>query len=76
MPVLSSMLLHGGEPTSSHVILIIGSTCYFRKSCAIRVRLFDISVNTGRICMTFEADTPQKIKKYAHLIKFPDKNLI
>ena len=30
---------HGGEPTSYHVILMIGSTCYFWKSCAIRVRL-------------------------------------
>ena len=38
--------------------------------------LFDISVNTGQICMKFEADTPQKLLKYAHLIKFPDKNLI
>ena len=48
----------GGEPTSYHVILMIGSTCYFRKSCAT---LFDISVNTGQICMKFEADTPQKL---------------
>ena len=31
--------VHGGEPTSHHVILMIGSTCYFWKSCAIRVRL-------------------------------------
>ena len=35
--------------------------------------LFDISVNTGQICMRFEADTPQKLLKYAHLTKFPDK---
>ena len=33
------LYIHGGEPTSHHVILIIGSTCYFWKSCAIRVRL-------------------------------------
>ena len=38
--------------------------------------LFDISVNTGQICMKFEADTPQKLLKYAHLTKFPDKKLI
>ena len=38
--------------------------------------LFDISVNTGQICMRFEADTPQKLLKYAHLTKFPDKKLI
>ena len=31
---------HGGEPTSHHVILMIGSTCYFWKSCAIRVRFY------------------------------------
>ena len=31
--------LHGGEPKSHHVILMIGNTCYFWKSCAIRVRL-------------------------------------
>ena len=37
--------------------------------------LFDISVNTGQICMKFEADTPQKLK-YAHLTKFSDKKLI
>ena len=30
---------HGGEPTSHHVILMIGYMCYFWKSCAIRVRL-------------------------------------
>ena len=30
---------HGREPTSHHVILMIGYTCYFWKSCAIRVRL-------------------------------------
>ena len=38
--------------------------------------LFDISVNTGQICMKFEADTPQNLLKYAHLIKFSDKKLI
>ena len=38
--------------------------------------LFDISVNTGQICMKFEADTPQKLLKYAHLTKFSDKHLI
>ena len=38
--------------------------------------LFDISVNIGQICMRFEADTPQKLLKYAHLSKFPDKKLI
>ena len=38
--------------------------------------LFDISVNTGQICMRFEADTPQKLLKYAHLSNFPDKKLI
>ena len=38
--------------------------------------LFDISVNTSQICMRFEADTPQKLLKYAHLTKFPDKKLI
>ena len=38
--------------------------------------LFDISVNTGQICMNFEADTPQKILKYAHLTKSSDKKLI
>ena len=38
--------------------------------------LFDISVNTGQICMRFEADTPQKLLKYAHLTKFPGKKLI
>ena len=37
--------------------------------------LFDISVNTGQICMKFEADTQQKLLKYAHLT-FPDKKLI
>ena len=26
--------------------------------------------------MKFEADTPQKLLKYAHLTKFPDKKLI
>ena len=35
--------------------------------------LFDISVNTGQICMRFETDTPQKWLKYVHLTKFPDK---
>ena len=34
-----SFSTHGGEPTSHNVILMIGSTCYFWKSCAIRVRL-------------------------------------
>ena len=38
--------------------------------------LFDISVNTGQICMKFEADTPQKLLKYAHLTKFSNKQLI
>ena len=38
--------------------------------------LFDISVNTGQICMKFEADTPQMLLKYAHLTKFSDKKLI
>ena len=38
--------------------------------------LFDISVNTGQICMRFEANTPQKLLKYAQLTKFPDKKLI
>ena len=38
--------------------------------------LFDISVNTGQICMKFEADTPQKLLKYAHLTTFSDKKLI
>ena len=38
--------------------------------------LFDISVNTGQICMRFEADTLQKLLKYAHINKFPDKKLI
>ena len=38
--------------------------------------LFDISVNAGQICMWFEADTLQKLLKYAHLTKFPDKKLI
>ena len=38
--------------------------------------LFNISVKTGQICMRFEADTPQKLSKYAHLTKFPDKKLI
>ena len=34
--------------------------------------LFDISVNTGQICMKFEAGTPQKLLKYVHLTKCPD----
>ena len=38
--------------------------------------LFDISVNTGQICMKFEADTLQILLKYVHLTKFPDKKLI
>ena len=38
--------------------------------------LFDIAVNTGQICMKFEADTPQKLLKYAHLTKYSDKKLI
>ena len=38
--------------------------------------LFDISINTGQICMKFEADTPQKLLKYAHLSKYSDKKLI
>ena len=38
--------------------------------------LFDISGNTGQICMRFEADIPQNLFKYAHLTKFPDKKLI
>ena len=38
--------------------------------------LFDISVNTGQICIIFEADTPQKLLKYAHPPKFSDKKLI
>ena len=38
--------------------------------------LFDISVNTGQICMKFEADTPHELLKYAHLTKFSDKKLI
>ena len=32
-------IIHGGEPVSYHMILMIGSTCYFWKFCAIRVRL-------------------------------------
>ena len=38
--------------------------------------LFDISINTGQICMKFEADTPQILLKYVHLNKCPDKKLI
>ena len=29
--------------------------------CDLGKTLFDISVNTGQICMKFEADTPQKL---------------
>ena len=32
--------------------------------CDLGKTLFDISVNTGQICMRFEADTPQKLLKY------------
>ena len=41
--------------------------------CDSSKTLFDISVNTGQMCMKFEADTPQKILKNAHLTIFPDK---
>ena len=44
--------------------------------CDLGKTLFDISVNTGQICMKFEADTPQKILKCVHLTKCPDKKLI
>ena len=37
--VVAKPQLHGREPTSHHVILMIGYTCYFWKSCAIQVRL-------------------------------------
>ena len=49
---------------------------FFEILCDSGKTLFDISVNTGQICMKFEADTPQKLLKYAHLIKFSDKKLI
>ena len=65
---------HGGEPTSHHVILMIG--IFLEILCDSGKTLFDISVNTGQICMKFEADTPQKWLKYAHLTKFSDKKLI
>ena len=37
---------------------------------------FDISVNTGQICMGFEADTPKKWQQQAHCMRLSDKNLV
>ena len=44
--------IHGGESGKWRIPL--------KKKTSIQVRLFDISVNTGQICMGFEADTPAK----------------
>ena len=34
---------------------------FFEILCDSGKAFFDISVNTGQICMEFEADTPQKL---------------
>ena len=36
----------------------------------------DISVNTGQICLGFEADTPQKRQQHAHCMRLSDKDLV
>ena len=37
---------------------------------------FDISVNTGQICMGFEADTPEKRQQHAHCMGLSVKDLV
>ena len=37
---------------------------------------FDISVNTGQICMGSKADTLEKGHQHAHIIVFSDKDLV
>ena len=37
---------------------------------------FDISVNTGQICMGFEAEIPEKLKQQAHRMRLSDKDLV
>ena len=38
--------------------------------------LFDISVDTGQICMGFEADTPEKGQLQAFCMRLSDKDLV
>ena len=38
--------------------------------------LFDNSVNTGQICMGFEADTSEKIQQHAHCMPLLDQDLV
>ena len=37
---------------------------------------FDISVNTGQICIGFEADTLKKWQQHAHCMWLSDKDLV
>ena len=37
---------------------------------------FDISVNTGQICIGFEVDKLKNYKKHVHLIRLLDKDLV
>ena len=37
---------------------------------------FDISVNTDKICIEFEADIPEKWQTHAHCMQLSDKDLV
>ena len=41
-----------------------------------RKTFFDISINTCLICMGFEADTPEKVQKYAYFMRLWIKALV
>ena len=44
----------------------------FGKNSTILLKLFDIFINTGLICIGFEAEFSENIKKLAYLIRFFD----
>ena len=69
---ICTTIYHGGE---SHDFKTITMADTIEKHCQFKT-FFDISVNTGQICMRFEAYTPRRNPQHTHRMRLSDKDLV